>query len=318
MKIQKFLILIFSIAIIPGWMHCTRETTHNKKEILTLLPDQDQLKGWEPFGEPQYAEGEDLFLLINGGAEIYYEYGFKQAVIHSYSREDDTSVNVEIYEMEDAKSAYGIYTFKTGENGKNIFVGTQGKLEEYYLNFWKGPYVVTLIGFDTDPTTRKSLKKIAGLIDDNITHSGSPPDLINYITDLSDPYSKITYIEGNLGLYNQYEFDTENIFGVSKGVVATYDGYRLFLLHYTDNSERVKWFHNASDHLQDNSKFSDFITIDAGFTLKDNKGQLVWVTSCENFILIYVGKDEPGNAEEILGEVEEVLGGFIVYGIGYK
>jgi len=305
MKIQKLLVLMFSVAIIPGWMHCTQETINNKKDILALLPDQNQLKGWKPFGEPQYAKGEDLFLLINGGAEIYYEYGFKQAVIHSYSHEDESSVNVEIYEMEDAESAYGIYSFKIGEEGKDISVGTQGRLEDYYLNFWKGPYVVTLIGFDNDSTTQQSLKKIAGLIDDTIAEKGTPPALINYISELSYPYSKITYIEGNLGLYNQYEFDTKNIFGVSKGVVARYERYQLFLLHYADSSEREQWLQTAEDHLKENNKFSDYTKIDKGFTIKDSQDQLVRVTSCDNFILIYVGEDEPGKAEEVLKDVEE-------------
>ncbi len=309
MKIQKLLILIFSIAIIPGWMHCTRETAHNKKDILLLLPDKDQLEGWKPFGEPQYAEGEDLFLLINGGAEIYYEYGFKQAVIHSYSHEDGTFINVEIYEMEDAVSAYGMFTFKTRAKGEDVPVGTKGILEDYYLNFWKGPYVVTLIGFDTEAATREKLKKIAGLIDDTIAEKGTPPALINDITEMSEPYSKITYIEGNLGLYNQYEFDTENIFGVSKGVAGDHQEYKFIVLSYPDSSERQQWFQNAEDHLKENSKFSDYTRIDKGFTLKDSQDQLVRVISCKNYILIYVGEDDPEKAESILGKVEEGLGG---------
>lgn len=296
---------MLSVTIIPAWMQCTEETTDNRKDILTLLPNQNQLKDWQPFGEPQYAKGEDLFLLINGGAEIYYEYGFRQAVIHSYSHEDRTSINVEIYEMEDAVSAYGMYSFKAGGNGENIAIGSKGKMEEYYLNFWKGPYVVTLIGFDTDRTTRESLKKFAGLIDDNITEKGSPPDLIDYLTDVSDSCLNITYIEGNLGLYNQYEFDTENIFGVTRGVVGDYKGYKLFLLHYADSTEQKKWFLNAGDHLKDNSKFSDYTVTQKGVTVKDSQDQLVWVTSFEHFILIYLGENDAGKAGEVVDEVRK-------------
>lgn len=305
MTVKNALIFVFLIGIISGLIFCSQKFAEDRKELFTLLPDQNQLKDWKPFGEPQYAEGEDLFLLINGGAEIYYEYGFKRAVIHSYSHKDGTSINVEIYEMEDAVSAYGMYSFKIGGNGKDIPIGTEGRMEEYYLNFWKGPYVVTLIGFDTDSATRESLKKIAGTIDDKITEKGTPPALTNYLTNRSDSCLKITYIEGNLGLYNQYEFDTENIFGVTKGVVGEYKGYKLFLLHYPNSSVREEWFQNAEDHLKGNSKFSDYLANRMGFTLKDRQGQLVWVTSFKDFILVYVGEDDLVKVEDVLERVRK-------------
>lgn len=307
MKIKKSIIFIFLMTIILVLMFCTHKIGDTSNTILTLLPNQNQLQDWQPFGESQYAKGEDLFLLINGGAEIYYEYGFRQAVIHSYSQEDGTSINVEIYEMEDAVSAYGMYTFKTGINGEDVPFGTKGKLEDYYLNFWKGPFVVTLIGFDTDAATRESLKKMAGLIADKITSQGTPPSLIKYVTDLSDTCSKITYIQGNLGLYNQYEFDTDNIFGVTKGVVGEYEGYKLLLLYYADSTEQKKWFLNAGDHLKESRKFSDYNVTQKGFTLKDSQGQLIWVTSFKNYILVYIGEDDAGKAEKVGKEVEEKL-----------
>ena len=55
--------------------------------------------------------------------------------------------------MQSSAAAYGVYTFKTSSQGEKIPVGTDGFLEEYYLNFWKGPYVVTVIGFDSEKET---------------------------------------------------------------------------------------------------------------------------------------------------------------------
>ena len=37
------------------------------------LPQAGELQEWEPAGTPQHVVGDDLFLLINGGAEIYHE-----------------------------------------------------------------------------------------------------------------------------------------------------------------------------------------------------------------------------------------------------
>ena len=40
----------------------------NPSDLLTSLK---ALPNWQPSGTPQHAEGDDLFVLINGGAEIY-------------------------------------------------------------------------------------------------------------------------------------------------------------------------------------------------------------------------------------------------------
>ena len=100
--------------------------------------------------EPQYVEGEDLFLLINGGAEIYHEYGFKQAVVQSYADDQDRSLNLEIYEMLDPAAGYGIFTFKRGKGGRDLELGDEACLQDYYLNVWKGDFLITFVGFDTE------------------------------------------------------------------------------------------------------------------------------------------------------------------------
>ena len=39
--------------------------------LLKLLPTADELQAYEMKNEPEYYQGDDLFFLINGGAEIY-------------------------------------------------------------------------------------------------------------------------------------------------------------------------------------------------------------------------------------------------------
>ena len=36
---------------------------------------------WSAEGEPEVYAGDDLFVYINGGAEIYHEYGFVQVAV---------------------------------------------------------------------------------------------------------------------------------------------------------------------------------------------------------------------------------------------
>ena len=73
----------------------------------SLCPPKD-IGMWSAEGETEVYIGDDLFIYINGGAEIYHEYGFVQVAVQRYRRGDD-NVSVEIYTMEG--DAFGIYSF---------------------------------------------------------------------------------------------------------------------------------------------------------------------------------------------------------------
>ena len=48
----------------------------SQDSIIALLPDPFILPGLQASGEPEVYEGDALFDLINGGADVYFEYGF--------------------------------------------------------------------------------------------------------------------------------------------------------------------------------------------------------------------------------------------------
>ena len=82
--------------------------------IVDLAPSAREVEGWAPAGAAQVFEGEDLFQLINGGAEIYHEFGFQRALSQDYIGAEGRSIALEVYEMEGVAAAYGVYSFKSG------------------------------------------------------------------------------------------------------------------------------------------------------------------------------------------------------------
>jgi len=271
--------------------YCSNEPIM-QEGILVYLPQKNELGNWSPMGKPQTAEGEDLILLINGGAEIYFEYGFKRAVFQSYTFEDDKTINVEIYEMEDPVSAYGAYTFKTGKKGRDLDIGNESLLENYYLNFWKGNFVVTLIGFNTDTETQAGLMTLGKVIDAKIVSQGQRPPLVDYLPQDDLKKSGITYLQGQMGLFNRYEFSRENIFGLKEGVLGDYGDYRIFIFHYNDNNECLSWFQNAKAHIKADSKFGEMKSFENGFSVRDSKNQTVSICIYQKYILVSLGEEE--------------------------
>ncbi len=137
-------------------------------ELRSLLPAAGDAKGWVKDGEPQEFAGEDLYTYIDGGAEIYQEYGFRRVIVQDYENAAGKSVSLEIFEMETPAAAFGIFTFKRSGQGKSIAVGAGAELEDYYLNFWKGRFLVTLTGFDDSGGTIEGLLAVAGTVDAKI------------------------------------------------------------------------------------------------------------------------------------------------------
>jgi hypothetical protein len=141
----------------------------SKETLLRLLPLESDLKGWTLDGEAQTAEGMALFELINGGAEEYVKAGFRRAVQATYINSKGKRINLDIYEMLSPESARSIHRKKAGGKGTKVPVGEEAAIEDYYLNFQKGAYQVTLSGYDTQKETLESLLHIGRLVAERIS-----------------------------------------------------------------------------------------------------------------------------------------------------
>lgn len=268
----------------------------NDPDLSHYLLQKSELAGWSAYEEPQTARGEDLYLLIDGAAEIFLEYGFKQAVFQSYDNENEKSINLEIYEMDDPASAYGIYTFRTSEDGREIAIGNGARIEDYYINFWKGRFLVTVIGFGTDRKTINGVKKMAKNVAARIAEEGEKPRLTKALLEAGLRPNGIEYLKGNLALYNSYEFDNANIFGLSEGVIGMYGYHKIFLFTYKDETESRKWFLNGVEHLKKNTRFHDLTGNENRCAMTDRSGNHLFIEPYRNFIIFVLGKEKGAKA----------------------
>lgn len=306
-RVIFFIVVIFGMILGTAGFSLAPNDAAVKTDMASFLPQTGELKGWEPVGTPQHMIGEDLFLLINGGAEIYHEYGFKQVIVQGFKNKNGKSFNLEIYEMQNPAAAYGIYTFKTGDEGKPLDVGNEGLLEDYYLNFWKGNVLVTIIGFDSENETMDGIKETAKVVAAKITARGQKPALIHMLPETYKNRLKpngVTYLKGNLALFNQYEFDTGNIFGLKQGVIGDYGNFKLFVFQYEDTIECNKWLKNAAKLLKKNPRFKNVTTQDSGFSMIDEKGISFYIENDKRYIFILQGKKK----EEATAIIREIRG----------
>jgi hypothetical protein len=228
------------------------------ESLARFLPAGGEAAGWSLVEPPQGYGGEDLYQLINGGADIYHEYGFRQALVAEYANTRGKAIKLELYEMTNPAAAYGIFSFKIGEGGAAPAIGQDARIEEHYLNFWKGNLQLTLIGRDAAEETVRGLLALAAAAAGRIAQSGGRPALVDLLVREPLPFAQPKYLRGPLGLANHYRFDREDIFRVREGLIGAVGACRAMVFRYADDGESAEVFAQAAARLAGGSKFTDF------------------------------------------------------------
>ncbi len=136
--------------------------------ILLVLPGATETRPWVPDGPAQLAEGQDLFALINGGAELFLRYGFERAAVQSYSLSGGRHIQVEVYLMRTPDGATEVFARRVGPGDLTITIGDSGVRGEYYVLFRSGRFFVTVAAGDTNPDAKTAVLRIARAIEKRI------------------------------------------------------------------------------------------------------------------------------------------------------
>ncbi|MFQ6115583.1 MAG: DUF6599 family protein, partial [bacterium] len=84
------------VAGFSGQLHCQGGNWN----IESLLPSPRSASGWSWEDSPMHYYRDNLFEYINGAAELYLAYGFKElvSVIYLLEKRDEESIVVDIYD----------------------------------------------------------------------------------------------------------------------------------------------------------------------------------------------------------------------------
>jgi len=138
------------------------------RSLLLLLPTSDEVRPWVPDAPPQRAEGQDLFSLINGGAELFLRHGFERAVVQTYSHAAAGHIQVEIYMMATPDGATEVFRRKTGSGEFPLTIGDAGVSGEYYVIFRRGRFLVTVTAGDAAADAKTMVLRMARAVERRI------------------------------------------------------------------------------------------------------------------------------------------------------
>ncbi len=269
-------------------------------DLTKLLPGAGDLQGWTPRGKPQVFKGEDLFLYIDGGAEIVHEYGFRQVCTQDYANAAGKSVTLDIYEMATPEDAFGMYSFKTGAGGKAVAIGQDGRLEDYYLNFWKGRDLVTVVGPDASADSLDGIERVGRAAEAKIGPDGERPSFLAVLPKSWSAAGRLIYLKGMLAVRNIYPFFARDLFLFKEGIASDQGPLKVFVLRYGDKDECAKRFVALRDAFRTAPAYRNFRELPGGiFEIADAKGNAVFGAAFEDCLGLIINRGSQKAAADI-------------------
>ncbi|MFW6140653.1 MAG: DUF6599 family protein [Acidobacteriota bacterium] len=162
---RKYQVFILSALVLFFGILWSPINSESGRDVKSLLPE---LETWTVVESPQIYRPDNLFEYINGAAESYISYEFKELVVAEYKKDDHCEVVLEIYDMGDKNNSFGIYSSERYPDSHFISLGTQGYLEQGTLNFLVDKYYVKLMSFECGDKSEEYLKKFAEKISEKV------------------------------------------------------------------------------------------------------------------------------------------------------
>jgi hypothetical protein len=179
--------------------------------IAALLP---KLAGWSLAEAPRAFFPDDLFEYIDGAAESYLSYDFRELLVADLTKEGtEASLTLEIYDMGLPVNAFGIFAAERYPENKPVALGDLGYSEGEALNFLDGRYYVKMLAFGLGDGTDAALSAVGAKVAAAVKPEGRLPALAAAFPKDGLVARSEKYIKKN---FMGYEF-------LHDGYVATYD-----------------------------------------------------------------------------------------------
>jgi hypothetical protein len=214
--------IILLLVLSPGVIGMGESTS----ELAALLPE---VAGEWRVVEDKSRRGEALYEYINGGAELYLSYGFKEVLSRTFSRAGGPDIIVDLFDMETSENAFGVFCHSR-ETVDDTF-GQGSQYTEGLLLFWKGGYFVSVLASPETSEAKEAVFAIAHHIDAEIPSGGKLPAMLSLLPPESLVEESIRYFHHYVWLNSHYYVADKNILNIDETTNA-------LLAKYGDKDER--------------------------------------------------------------------------------
>jgi hypothetical protein len=194
------------IAVAAAWA----QDKPGRSGLAALVP---QSPAWALSEAPRSYRPDDLFEYIDGAAESYLSYDFRELIVADFAKKGaDATLTLEIYDMGLPVNAFGIFAAERYPENKPVQLGDLGYVEGEALNFLAGRFYIKMLAFGLGAGTDDALREMGAKVAAGIGPGAGLPALVAAFPKDGLVARSERYISRN---FMGYEF-------LRQGYVATY------------------------------------------------------------------------------------------------
>lgn len=192
----------------------------------------EEVPGYD-IGRNECFDGGSLWGYMNGGADIYLEYGFEVLRVEEFSAESE-NIKLELYKMHDPLSAFGIYSIKTFKCIQSRVLSGMDCLNRYQYQLIRGNYYMQFISESGSQKAMDEMMRLASILMKK-TEAGALQLPALYLTDsLGFSASEIKMLKGRLGVQDKASLLGDGLKGISP--------FQLYIAQRSTDGKKHKYY----------------------------------------------------------------------------
>ncbi len=191
-------------------------------------------------------DGPSLWGYMNGGADIYLEYGFEILRVQEFTHEDE-NLKMELYKMSDPISAFGIYSIKSFKCRESGMLASIDCLNPYQYQIQYGDYYISITNESGSAEAKPFMLEMAQTILPRLEYE----ELLLPCTWLTDTTGlspqEIKMIMGSLGIQNK----APKLTGMFDGI----NPYQVYFASMEKEGKRIQVYQIVVDDADQKERF---------------------------------------------------------------
>jgi hypothetical protein len=195
---------------------------------------------WQASGDDHAYNRETLYDYMDGGAEVYLAFDFRQVWTRKYAAPGRKELTLDIYDMGSSEEAFGIFSCDREDPAAGI--GQDSTYGFGLLRFRQGRFFVTVMIDEEDEAAGKAVLDIGRAVVGELGPPGAGPDLVALLPRDSLRPDRTSYFHANVSLNNRYFIASENILDLDRSTDCVFAEFEtgsgrpgcLLLVRYPD------------------------------------------------------------------------------------
>jgi hypothetical protein len=224
---MKRLLLLWVVAALP--LH-----GQVKSPGLDLMPPDGFLQNWEKSDPARVFTAADLYGFIDGGAELFLEFGFEQLAVQRYrprtpatgNTRPQGQIQLEVYRMTDPTAATGIYLMNCGKESPDPAFRERHTVNPFQLRFKRDRCYVIVNNLDGDKRNLPQMLEFGRYVASRLP-AETPPEALKALPQANLIKDSQRLIRGPYALQAIYTLGEGDVLQLERKVTAVAGSYEM-------------------------------------------------------------------------------------------